>query len=185
MDKKEIEQIIKLLKILERLISPNLKDSYLKLLTNYCEYIDALDTDDILVQVNKAREVFEMIISLSIQLSLETEYIFTTEVFSLKPDDEEDPDEYGDDEDEEDNEYMGEEETTPLLHSIAKWGHFLDKITTKQKEQLFSELTALVSFIREDLSAYASVSEILSISISEIATTYDKNIFLIKNINLN
>lgn len=181
MDNNEIETVTNYVNFLTKVVGENLKDSYLKFLTSYCEYLDALELDDTQVMTVKAKEITLFIISFGKVLKFDLPYIFSPNIVDMsigdKSDEEDDSDEierlireslgtiddYTDDNDEGD-----EDAPTPLIQGFAKFAGLLERLNTTHKNELYSSLSVLMYLIRGDLSEEISIPDLLAETIMDI-----------------
>jgi hypothetical protein len=179
MDNNEIQTVTNYVNFLTKVVGENLKDSYLKFLTSYCEYLDALELDDTQVMTVKAKEIILFIISFGKVLKFDLPYIFSPNIVDMsigdKSDDEDDSDEIEklireslgtqDDYSEEDEE---ENEVTPLIRNFAKFASLLERLNTTHKNELYSSLSVLMYLIREDLADEIDLPDLLAEAIMDI-----------------
>lgn len=179
MDNNEIQTVTNYVNFLTRVVGENLKDSYLKFLTSYCEYLDALELDDTQVMTVKAKEIILFIISFGKVLKFDLPYIFSPNIVDMsigsKSDEDDDSDEIErlireslgtqDDYSEEDEE---ENEVTPLIRNFAKFAGLLERLNTTHKNELYSSLSVLMYLIRKDLSEEIDLPDLLAETIMDI-----------------
>jgi hypothetical protein len=179
MDNNEIQTVTNYVNFLTKVVGENLKDSYLKFLTSYCEYLDALELEDTQVMTVKAKEIILFIISFGKVLKFDLPYIFSPNIVDMsigdRDDEEDDSDEierlireslgtnndYSDDEEE-------EEEVTPLIRGFAKFAGLLERLNTTHKNELYSSLSVLMYLIREDLADEIDLPDLLAEAIMDI-----------------